>query len=319
MNHEGRLVFSLPLFTKRKIRMVPTKHRFRNRSEILFVVLAMLPGLLFYGIYNLYGVVMTFQFSTLDWTGISQNSGFVGLANYAKLFKDPMMGVAVKNNLILMITSIGIQLPFAMLIALALNSKIKGTRFFRTVFFLPMLFSTVATGIMWQLFFDPMFGILAFVMQSVGLGKYVIGFLADVRTAMPAVLFVICWQFIPFYMIILKAGLTNISQELYEAATIDGANRWQAFWRITLPLMVPTLRTSAVMSMVGSLKYFDLVYIMTGGGPSGATELMATYMYKKGFVEFGMGYASSIAGVMFIICFLFACGFLYATRAREAK
>ncbi len=98
---------------------------------------------------------------------------------------------------------------------------------------------------------------------------------------MPAVLFVICWQFIPFYMIILKAGLTNISTELYEAATIDGANRWQTFWKITLPLIGPTLRTAAVMSMVGSLKYFDLVYIMTGGGPSGATELMATYMYKK--------------------------------------
>lgn len=299
--------------------MAVTKLRARYRSEILFVVLAMLPGLLFYGIYNLYGIMMTFQFSTLNWTGISQNSGFVGLANYVKLFKDPMMGVAVRNNLILMITSIGIQLPFALLIALALNSKIKGTRLFRTIFFLPMLFSTVATGIMWQLFFDPMFGILAYVMQQVGLGNYIIGFLADVRTAMPSVLFVICWQFIPFYMIILKAGLTNISTELYEAATIDGANRWQVFWRITLPLMGPTLRTSAVMSMVGSLKYFDLVYIMTGGGPSGATELMATYMYKKGFVEFGMGYASSIAGVMFLICFMFACGFLYATRAREAQ
>ncbi|MEA4858969.1 Lactose transport system permease protein LacF [bioreactor metagenome] len=298
--------------------MVPTKRRAINHKEILFVVAALVPGLLFYGVYNLYGIFMTFQYSTLDWTGISQNTGFVGLANYLKLFKDPMMGVAVKNNLILMITSIVIQLPFALLLALALNSAIKGTRFFRTIFFLPMLFSTVATGIMWQLFFDPMFGILAYVMQQVGLGAYIIGFLADVRTAMPAVLFVICWQFIPFYMIILKAGLTNISVELYEAATIDGANRWQAFWKITLPLMAPTLRTSAVMSMVGSLKYFDLVYIMTGGGPSGATELMATYMYKKGFVEFGMGYASAIAGLMFIICFVFACVFLYVTRVREA-
>ncbi|NBK23814.1 MAG: sugar ABC transporter permease [Spirochaetia bacterium] len=298
--------------------MVPTKRRAINHKEILFVVAALVPGLLFYGVYNLYGIVMTFQYSTLDWTGISQNSGFVGFANYLKLFKDPMMGVAVKNNLILMITSIVIQLPFALLLALALNSAIKGTRFFRTIFFLPMLFSTVATGIMWQLFFDPMFGILAYVMQQIGLGAYIIGFLADVRTAMPAVLFVICWQFIPFYMIILKAGLTNISVELYEAATIDGANRWQAFWKITLPLMGPTLRTSAVMSMVGSLKYFDLVYIMTGGGPSGATELMATYMYKKGFVEFGMGYASAIAGLMFIICFVFACVFLYVTRVREA-
>lgn len=298
--------------------VVISKRKPPELQAVVFIVLALLPGLLFYGIYNLYGIVRTIQYSTLAWTGITKDAAFIGLQNYHRLFKDPMMGTAIKNNLILMIVSIVVELPFALILALALNSSIKGTRFFRTVFFMPMLFSTVAIGIMWQLFFDPMFGILAHVMRAAGLGRYIVGFLADSRTAMPAVLFVICWQFIPFYMIILKAGLTNISQELYEAATIDGANRNQSFWRITLPLMTPTLRTSAVMSMVGSLKYFDLVYIMTGGGPSGATELMATYMYKRGFVEFGMGYASSIATLMFIVCFIFAIVFLYVTRIREA-
>lgn len=291
-----------------------------NRTkEILFVIACLVPGFLIYGTYNLLGIVKTFHYSLLSWTGISDVRPFIGLENYFKLVKDPSMMVAIRNNLILVVTSICIQLPCALLIAMALNSKIKGTKFFRTVFFLPMLFSTVATGIMWQLFYDPMFGILAYLMKFLGLGSKVIGFLADTRTAMPAVLFVICWQFIPFYMIILKAGLANIPTELYEAARIDGASRWQCFVHVTLPMISPTLRTSAVMSMVGSLKYFDLIYIMTGGGPNGASELMATYMYKKGFVEFSMGYASSIAGTMFIVCFIFACCFLYLTQEHKEK
>lgn len=289
----------------------------RRVYEMLFITACLVPGLFIYGTYNLLGIVKTFFYSLHSWTGIGTDSPFVGLENYRKLLSDPKMMVAIRNNLLLVVTSICIQLPCALLVALALNSKIHGTKFFRTVFFLPMLFSTVATGIMWQLFYDPMFGILAYIMKMIGMGDKVVGFLADVKTAMPSVLFVICWQFIPFYMIILKAGLSNIPLELYEAARIDGANKMQCFFNVTLPMVAPTLRTSAVMSMVGSLKYFDLIYIMTGGGPNGATELMATYMYKKGFVEFSMGYASSIAGMMFIICFVFACCFLYLTRERE--
>lgn len=288
-------------------------------GEILFIIACLVPGLCIYSTYNLLGIVKTFHYSLLSWSGISANRPFIGFENYRRLFSDPKMMVAIRNNLILMITSIGIQLPCALIVAMVLNARIRGTKFFRTVFFLPMLFSTVATGIMWQLFYDPMFGILAYIMKALGFEKNIIGFLADRRTAMPAVLLVICWQFIPFYMIILKAGLANIPDELYEAAHIDGANRWQCFIHITLPGIAPTLRTSAVMSMVGSLKYFDLIYIMTGGGPNGATELMATYMYKKGFVEFSMGYASSIAGTMFVICFVFACCFLYVTQEHGGK
>jgi len=291
----------------------------RHSKELLFIIACLVPGFFIYGTYNLLGIVKTFHYSMLSWSGISNVRPFIGLENYRKLFSDPRMMVAIRNNLILMITSICIQLPVALVIAMALNSKIRGAKLFRTIFFLPMLFSTVATGIMWQLFYDPMFGILAYIMKFLGMGDKIIGFLADKRTAMPAVLLVICWQFIPFYMIILKAGLSNIPVELYEAARIDGADRWQCFVNITLPMIAPTLRTSAVMSMVGSLKYFDLIYIMTGGGPNGATELMATYMYKKGFVEFSMGYASSIAGTMFIICFVFACCFLYLTQEHKEK
>jgi raffinose/stachyose/melibiose transport system permease protein len=134
-----------------------------------------------------------------------------------------------------------------------------------------------------------------------------------------SVLFVICWQYTPQYMILLRAGMTTIPDELYEAATIDGAGRWQQFWAMTLPLLSNTIKTSAVLSIVGSLKYFDLIWIMTGGGPNGYSELMATYMYKKAFAEDRMGYASTVASCMVIISFIVIVIFQFITRSREEQ
>lgn len=278
------------------------------------VLLFVLPALFFYGTFNLFGIARTFYYSAMDWKGISANKVFVGLSNYVAVAKDMNFWNALKNNLILVMASMFIQMPGALLLALLINSKLKFTKFFRTVFFMPMLLSTVATGIMWILFYDPNFGLMAKIIRALGL-KFSTVFLQG-STAMPAILFVICWQFIPYYMIIFKAGLSNVPEELYEAAKIDGANTWQCFTNITLPMIIPTMRTSAVLQLVGSLKYFDLFYVMMGGAPNTSTELMATYMYKKGFTEFQMGYASTIAAYMFLICFIFACCFLYATSRK---
>ena len=278
------------------------------------VLLFVLPALFFYGTFNLFGIARTFYYSAMDWKGISANKVFVGLSNYVAVAKDMNFWNALKNNLILVMASMFIQMPGALLLALLINSKLKFTKFCRTVFFMPMMLSTVATGIMWILFYDPNFGLMAKIIRALGL-KFSTAFLQG-STAMPAILFVICWQFIPYYMIIFKAGLSNVPEELYEAAKIDGANTWQCFTNITLPMIIPTMRTSAVLQLVGSLKYFDLFYVMMGGAPNTSTELMATYMYKKGFTEFQMGYASTIAAYMFLICFIFACCFLYATSRK---
>ncbi len=286
----------------------------KKLKKIGLVLLFVLPALFFYGTFNLLGIARTFYYSTMDWKGISANKVFLGLANYIAVAKDMSFWNALKNNMILVIASMFIQMPGALLLALLINSKLRFTKFFRTVFFMPMLLSTVATGIMWILFYDPNFGLMAKVIRALGL-KMSTAFLQG-STAMPAILFVICWQFIPYYMIIFKAGLSNVPEELYEAAKIDGANTWQCFTSITLPMILPTMRTSAVLQLVGSLKYFDLFYVMMGGVPNASTELMATYMYKKGFTEFQMGYASTIAAYMFLICFIFACCFLYATSRK---
>ena len=286
----------------------------KGANKIGLLLFLIVPALLFYGTFNLAGIVRTFYYSTMDWKGISVNKDFIGIGNYVELFGDKYFWNAMKNNLILVATSIFIQLPGAIGLALLLNTKVKGMKIFRTIFFMPMLLSTVATGIMWILFYDPNFGLLAKLLNALHIATPAAFLQGD--AALPSILFVICWQFIPFYMIIVKAGMTNIPEATYEAARIDGANAWHSFWKITLPLLVPTLRSAAILQLVGSLKYFDLFYVMMGGAPNESTELMATYMYKKGFTEFRMGYASAVAGTMFLICLILACVFLFVTSRK---
>jgi raffinose/stachyose/melibiose transport system permease protein len=284
-----------------KEQLIVKRKRKTNYSYYLMIFLFLLPALLFYGTFNVYGTIMTFYYSTLKWTGIGSSGRFIGLSNYQTLLQDPVLWHSLKNNLILVVTSIAIQIPLGLVLALIINSKIRGAKFFRTIYFMPMLLSTVAIGILWSLIYDPNFGMINSLLDMIGLGALKVGWLGSEKTALGSVLITICWQFTAFYMILMKAGLTNISTELFESAYIDGATKWMAFWKITLPLMAGTIKTASILSLVGSLKYFDLIYVMTGGGPSSSTELMATYMYKKAFVEFDMGYGSSIAAFMFIV------------------
>lgn len=301
---------------RHNVNMIENK---KNKTKyVLTLLLFIVPAMFFYGIFNLFGIARTFYYSLMDWKGISTNMSFIGLDNYITVLKDGAFWNSVKNNLILVVVSVGIQIPGGLLLALLINVKnLKGMKFFRTVFFMPRLLSTVATGIMWILFYDPTFGLLAKIIKALDLNIST-AFLQG-KTALYAILFVVCWIYIPYYMIIIRAGLTNVSEDLYEASKIDGANGWQAFWAITMPLIKPTLRSAAVLSLVGSLKYFDLFYVMMGGAPNDNTELMATYMYKRGFTQFKMGYASTVAALMFLFSFIFTCVFLYSTRGKEEK
>jgi raffinose/stachyose/melibiose transport system permease protein len=293
-----------------------TKMKGNGRTAFFFL----LPALLLYGTYTLYGIVRTFQYSTLKWTGMGPASGAasIGLANYARLLQDGHFWHALSNNLLLVVVSVVFQLSIGMVLALILNTGLRGTRFFRTVYFMPLLLSTVATGILWQLMYDPYSGLFNGILAFISPNEK-IAWLGSEKVVMFAVLFVICWQYIPQYMILLRAGMTNIPEEIYEAATIDGASKWQQFWRMTLPLLSGTIKTSAVLSIVGSLKYFDLVWVMTGGGPNGYSELMATYMYKRAFQDDMMGYASTIAACMVIISLGVIVVFQYMTRSRNER
>ena len=289
---------------------VQKKGRTISVKRILTILVFIAPTLFFYGFYNVFAIGKTIYFSFLDWNGI-MSEGWAGWDNWVRLVHDPNVWNALKNNLILMVTSICIQLPGALILALLINSRLKGVRIYKALWFLPVLLSTSATGILWNLMYDPNFGLLQAVLRGIGKGNLVKGWLGEPAYALPCVLIVICWTFIPFYMILLKAGLTNVPGELMESAKLDGASSWQCFWNVTFPLLLPTIRTAALLNIVGSLKYFDLIWIMTGGGPSGASELVATYLYKQGI----QGYASAIASFLFLFCGTFAIVYYGATSA----
>ncbi|MFB5662380.1 carbohydrate ABC transporter permease [Alteribacillus sp. HJP-4] len=276
----------------------------KRNKEILVILGFMAPALVVYGLYVVYSIGMTFYYSLFQWTGIDANLTFIGLQNYINLIQDNVFWTAFSNNTLLVAASLLTQLPLGLIMALLLFSPVKGMRFFRSVFFMPFLMSTVAIGILFTYIFDANFGMVNEVLGAVGLESWQRGWLGDESTAIWAVIATICWQFAPFYMILFRAAIVGIPEELYEAADIDGANKWNRFSKITFPLLIPIIVTSAILSIIGALKYFDLIYIMTNGGPNNSTELMATYMYDQTFTNFNMGYGSSVSFMMFIIAFI---------------
>ena len=280
--------------------------------------LFLLPALAVYFTFTVAGIFRTFYYSGFNWSGIGPagNAPFVGLANYARLMKDSLFWHAVQNNMLLVVVSIIFQLGFGMILALILNTGYRGVKHLRTIYFMPLLLSTVATGTIWLLMLAPYLGLFDWVLKIIS-PDVRLSWLGSEKVVMFAVLFVICWQYTPQYMILLRAGMTGIPEELYEAATIDGATRWQQFWSMTLPMLSGTIKTSAVLSIVGSLKYFDLIWIMTLGGPSGYSELMATFMYKKAFNEDRMSYGSTVASCMVLISFVVIAIFRFMTRTKE--
>ena len=285
------------------------------------IVLFLLPTLIVLSIFVVYPIVSSFELSLYEWNGIDPVREWVGLENWARLISDPLFGRAFGNNLILVVASIAIQMPIAMLLAIMLErgGRFFGTRVLKTVYFFPMLMSSVAIGILFKYIYDPNFGIVNQFLEAVGLEALTRSWLGDPGVALFSVIAVICWQFTPFYMILFLAALNGISEELRDAALIDGATNRRYYQHIAIPLVSGTVRTGILLSLIGSLKYFDLIWVMTEGGPSGASELMATYMYKKAFPSFDMGYGSTIASALFIIVMIIALVTQFVSRRFETK
>jgi ABC-type sugar transport system permease subunit len=272
----------------------------RRRSTNAIAVVFLLPTFFFLIVFIFRSIFYTFQISTLDWSSIASAGTPVGLGNWLKLLTaDKLFWLSVRNNIVMMIGCLVIQMPIAMLIAFVLDNMKRGGKTVKMIYFLPLLMSSVAIGFLFKRLFDAKYG-LAGAIMSLFIDKPV-NMLGNKGAPMLAVLLVIAWQYIPFYMLYFFAGITTISSDVYEATVIDGATRLQYIFRVAIPMMMDTIKSAAIMCMVGSLKYFDLVYVMTEGGPSGKTELMATYMYSNAFDSLKMGYGSTIAGAMFII------------------
>jgi raffinose/stachyose/melibiose transport system permease protein len=283
---------------RRSIVNVATRTKQNKFKSALTIGLFVAPALIVYSIYVIYPILTTLMYSFYDWDGMGVGV-FVGLQNYIDLFKDAIFWKALTNNTWVVLTSVFVQIPLGLIMALMLFAPIKGIRFFSSIYFFPFLMSTVAIGMLWVLMFDPINGMINQLINLFGFEN--VAWLSQTNTALFAVLLVIVWQFAPFYMILFKAAIVGIPEDLYEAAEIDGANPLTKFFRITLPLLMPTIVSSSILAIVGSLKAFDIFYIMTGGGPNHGTELLGTYMFKQAFINFNMGYASAIAFVMFFV------------------
>jgi raffinose/stachyose/melibiose transport system permease protein len=289
------------------------------RTERLKWAAFIAPALAVYAVFLIYPVVQSGVLSFSSWAGPGRPAVPVGLGNYHELFGDPIFWKALRNTAVLLIVSVAIQLPIGLGLALIITSARRGRRFWRGVFFIPTLMSTVAVAILWRFIYSPDYGIINGFLNAVGLDSLAQGWLGQTSTALGAVVAANVWQWAPFYMIIYVAGIVGIDKDVYEAADLDGTDGWQKFWYITLPLLRPVLFTTSILSLAGSIKAFDLVYIMTDGGPSNSTELLATYMFRQGFTNYRLGYASAVAVVMFLITLVLTIVVLIRSNRRETK
>jgi raffinose/stachyose/melibiose transport system permease protein len=249
-------------------------------------------------------------YSLFNWKGFGPAVDFVGLDNYRRILTDQVFLTALKNGFLIVILSLVIQLPLSLALAILVGRDLPGRAFFRTVFFMPYVFSEVISAIMWLGLFnpDPDRGLINALLILIP-GAQAQPWLANTDTVLLCLFVVLTWKYFGFHMLLYLTGLQNIPTEIEEAARIDGANRFQLLTRITLPLLGSTIRTSVYLSVLGSLQQFILVWVMTHGGPVNASEVMSTYMYRFGFVRFYLGYGSAVAIVMFLICLVFSLGY----------
>ncbi len=285
-------------------------HRWRRRwSDALTIVLFLLPSLVLFALFVLVPVVQAAHYSLYQWNGLGSLDDYIGLKNYQILFQDPIFVQAIKNNLLIAVLSLVFQLPLAIALAILVNRKLPGRTFFRTVFFLPYVLAPVVVALIWSFIYDPSNGLIAGLLHQFAPHAVPPAFLADRNAVLYAVFVAISWEFFGFHLILYLAGLQNIPEDVVEAARVDGANSWQVIRHITLPLLGSTIRLSAFLSILGSLQFFDLIYVMTNGGPVNASQVMALYQYHFGLQEFRLGYGSAVGVVMFGFCFIF--GLLY--------
>jgi raffinose/stachyose/melibiose transport system permease protein len=272
-----------------------------KRSK-MYVIGGLLPALSFYLVLVVYPIIRSFFYGFYDWNGLSQPV-FIGMQNFQDILADGIFWLSFRNNLLIVAASILGQIPLGLLLAFGLNRKLKGAGFLRSAFFIPMILTTVVIALLWSTVLNSEAGLLNSTLQKIGLGGLAQNWLGDPKWAILAVSGVIIWQFFGMYMILFLAALQNISPDITEAAEIDGANERQKLFLVLLPMIWPTVMAAMVLCIAGSMRAFDLVFVMTMGGPAHATELMATYMYKKTFTVYKYGYGSAISLVILVISF----------------
>ena len=245
-------------------------------------------------------MVMGFCYSLTDYSALSKNMNFVGLENYQKMFSDRYFKVAIKNNVVYALIYSSATLVISLILATMLNHLKKMKKLFRMVFFIPYITSMVSVALIWKMIFNPDGGPLNTILLQMGVSNPP-RWLASTTWALYAVIIVSIWKSAGYYMLIFLAGMQTIPEELYESVALDGANSLQRYTKITLPLLSPTMFLNMVLIVINSFQVFDLISIMTDGGPGMSTNVLAYRIYVEGFKNLKMGYASSLAYFLFAV------------------
>lgn len=280
--------------------------------------LFLLPAILLILFIFLIPFVFSIVISLTDWNGISKSFNFIGLKNFADLFKEAEILEVLKNNAIYFVEIVVFQNLFAIIIAALLRENFKGRNFFRATLFLPTVISTVAIGFIWNLILDPVNGYIPAFFKLIGLkGLGSVIWLGNSSTAIHVISFVNIWQWLGQTMVIYLASMLSVDDSLYEAASMDGATRFQQFRKITIPMLAPALTINLVTSTIGTLKIYDLPFTMTNGGPGHSSESLAITIYSNSFVYNKMGYGTAISLVLFLFVLIVSVIQMKVLRARE--
>ncbi|MBU2667921.1 sugar ABC transporter permease [Actinoplanes bogorensis] len=272
----------------------------KPRRDWLPGTLFLLPTFVLFALFVVYPIIYNVQASTLDWDGVNIGE-FVGLGNYTELLKDPIFVTTLKNSGWWILLTIVPQALIGFFLALLLNEKIRGRSIYRAIFFVPAVLSPVVVGIVWQRMLDPFNGVFAKIGRATGLEFLTKGYLADPKTAIFAAIVVNVWMWTGFSMLFYLAGLQLIDDSVLQAAKIDGASTWKTVTAIIWPLLKSTHLSLLLLGIIGSLKTFELVYVLTEGGPNHASEMLPTYTFKQAFQLQSVGYASTISVVLLVI------------------
>jgi len=257
-----------------------------------------------------YPMIDAILLSLKRWDGVTPAT-WIGLRNYRLLLHDDIFWQSLKNTLYFATATVVLQSSIPLFVANLINSGIRGGAIFRAIFFLPVNISLTITGLLWSMILEPNFGMLNEMLRNLGLKEWTRLWLADRQLVLPCIILISVWQSLGFYLVIYFAALQNVPEDLYEAASIDGANAWHRFWHVTVPMLRGTIIVVVVLNTINGIKVFDQVWVMTAGGPNHASETLGTYLYRIAFGAMGssnpqLGYATAIAILILIASFAFS-------------
>ena len=277
------------------------KLSYLERRDIPYAILFLAPSLTGLVVFTILPIISSFFLAFTDWDLLTPPT-FVGFQNFSEMFQDPLLWTSLGNSAKYALMMIPGSTAMALLLALALNQEFPGIKLIRLFFMLPGVVSLVAVAMVWRWIYNEQYGLLNMVLGFFGVQP--VAWLTNEATVLPAIVVMLIWAGMGFDAVIYLAALRNIPKHLYEAAELDGANSWQQFWKITFPLLTPVHFYNLIIGLIGSFQVFDVIYIMTKGGPGFSSRVYAYHLYLEAFQRFHMGYAASMAWFLFLIIFV---------------